>query len=91
MIGAIILILLLFACTLPLLQVLKARFTWLPLGLLKALFWYHILFAFIYYIYVQSSASDSVAYFNRAQTNYETWIDAYGTGTPLLISWHIPL
>jgi hypothetical protein len=84
MIGAIILIVLLFGITLPLLQLLKARFAWLPLGLLKTLYWYHVLFALIYYIYVQSSASDSVAYFNRALTNYESWMDAYGTGTPFI-------
>jgi len=88
-IGAIILILVLFGLTLPMLQVLKGRLPWLNLGLLKNLYWYHVAFAAIYYIYVQSSASDSVAYFNRASSNYEGWMDAYGTGTPFIdfVAW----
>lgn len=87
--GALILIIILFALTLPLLQVLKARMSWLPTGLLRNLFWYHILFAAIYYIYVQSSASDSVAYYERAGNAYESWMEAYATGTPFIhfVAW----
>lgn len=84
MIGAIVLILILFGATLPILQLLQARHRGLQTGLLKNLYWWHVLFAMIYYIYVQSSASDSVAYFNRTSENYETWMDAYGTGTPFI-------
>ncbi|WP_276482106.1 hypothetical protein [Paraflavitalea pollutisoli] len=82
--GALILILVLFGATLPLLQLLKAQHRWLKIGLLRNLYWYHVLFAGIYYAYVQSSASDSVAYFNRTSENYEDWMDAYGTGTPFI-------
>lgn len=82
--GALILIIGLFGITLPLLQVVKAHFTALPVGLMRKLYWYHILFAVIYYIYVQSSASDSVAYYERSQTEYENWAAAYGTGTPFI-------
>ncbi|NII27400.1 hypothetical protein HB364_20085 [Pseudoflavitalea sp. X16] len=82
--GALFLILGLFGITLPLLQAVKAHFTALPAGLMRKLYWYHILFAAIYYIYVQSSASDSVAYYERSQTEYESWAAAYGTGTPFI-------
>lgn len=87
--GALLLILILFAITLPLVQVLKARFPWLKAGLLKNLYWYHTAFAVIYYIYVQSSASDSVAYYERAGNEYEHWMEAYDTGTPFIdfIAW----
>lgn len=84
MTGALILIIVLFAISLPLLSAMKARFAALPAGLMKALYWYHILFAAIYYIYVQTAASDSVAYYERAQTEYENWGEAYGTGTPFI-------
>jgi hypothetical protein len=82
--GALFLIIGLFGITLPLLQAVKAHFTALPAGLMRTLYWYHVLFAAIYYIYVQSSASDSVAYYERSQTDYESWAAAYGTGTPFI-------
>ena len=84
MTGALILIIVLFAFSLPLLGAIKARFAGLPAGIMKTLYWYHILFAAIYYIYVQSAASDSVAYYERAQMEYENWTAAYGTGTPFI-------
>ena len=84
MIGALFLVIVLFGISLPLLQVMKARLPWFQAGMIKNLYWYHILFALIYYIYVQSSASDSVAYYNRAQSEYENWLEAYGTGTPFI-------
>lgn len=82
--SVLILIIVLFVITLPLLQVMKNRLDGFQSGLLKSLYWYHILFALIYYIYVQSSASDSVAYYERAQTAYENWTEAYDTGTPFI-------
>ncbi len=84
MIGAIILIIFLFVVTLPVLANIQNRLPWFNGGIMKSLYWYHILFALIYYIYVQYSASDSVAYYTRASMNYETWGEAYGTGTPFI-------
>jgi hypothetical protein len=79
--GAILLLVVLYIITLPLLRGFKARFNWFQGSLMQKLFWYHVLFAAIYYIYVQSSASDSVAYYERSQTGYESWMEAYDTGT----------
>lgn len=59
----------------------KAKRQWFDLSLLQNLFWYHILFAAIYYITVLSSPSDSVGYYNRPQFEYGNWLDAYATGT----------
>lgn len=81
MIGGILLILLLFVPTLPLLQRLKAKHRWLNLKLLKSLYWYHMLFAVVYYITVMSSPSDSVEYYLQSQIAYTDWFNAYDTGT----------
>jgi hypothetical protein len=49
--------------------------------LMTKLYWYHMLFAAIYYISVMSSPSDSVEYYLQPQIAYDTWFDAYSTGT----------
>lgn len=82
--GVLFLLVLLFVITLPLLQLFKGRMSWFPVGMMQKLFWWHVLFAAIYYIYVQSSASDSVAYYNRSLSEYASWMDAYATGTPFI-------
>jgi hypothetical protein len=83
-VTALLLIILLYFLTILLLDLFKNNLSWFDTGLLKKLYWYHILFAIIYYIYVQSSASDSVGYYNRAYTSYENWMQAYGTGTTFI-------
>jgi hypothetical protein len=83
-IGALLLMVLLFLINLPLLQGLRNRYNWFLYGLMQNLYWYHVLFALIYYLYVQTSASDSVAYYERTQIAYEGWGEAYATGTPFI-------
>lgn len=56
----------------------------MSLRLMENLYWFHILFAIIYYAYAQFNASDSIAYYARPQTAYESWFDAYQTGTPFI-------
>lgn len=80
MIGAIILIVLLYAINNPLLAKFKAGLPWLPLKLLQNLYWYHMLFALIYYIMTLTSRSDSVTYYLMS-FQYANWVDAYTTGT----------
>lgn len=82
--GAILLIIFLFVLTVPFLNLLQNRHRWFDAGLMNGLFWYHMLFALIYYIYVQSSASDSFAYYERTKLTYESWLAAYDTGTPFI-------
>ncbi|HTL08429.1 MAG TPA: hypothetical protein VL307_09245 [Chitinophagaceae bacterium] len=51
---------------------------------MKKLFWYHVLLATVYYLYAQTSASDSTGYFERSATLYTSWMEAYGTGTTFI-------
>lgn len=84
MIGGIILLVLLFVITLPVLQRMKRKHTWFSPKLMRGLYWYHMLFASVYYIFALSNPSDSVGYFERPQTHYDTWFSAFNTGTPFI-------
>ena len=84
MVGAIGLIYLLFAVNLLVLGGFKKRLRWFDKGLMNSLYWYHVLFAVVYYIYVQSSASDSVAYYERTSTLYSSWWEIYTHGTKFI-------
>ncbi|WP_127127388.1 hypothetical protein [Pseudoflavitalea rhizosphaerae] len=82
--GFFILLLILIGISLLIIEIISRRLQWVNAGLLRALLAYHWLFAVIYYWYVQSAASDSVAYYNRTLETYYYWKDAYGTGTPFI-------
>lgn len=84
MIGGIGLMYLLFTINLFFLSWLKAKIKGLDKPMLNWLYGYHMLFAIIYYIYVQSSPSDSVAYYDRSSTLYENWWIIYDHGTPFI-------
>ena len=81
MIGAIILIIVLFGITIPILNSFKKGKTWFDLGLMKGLYWYHMFFGGVYYVMVMNSRSDSVGYFRRALYEYEYWLLMYTRGT----------
>ena len=80
MFGAIILIGLLYFITVPILSNFKAKLPWLSIKFLKNLFWYHILFALIYYMMTRTVRSDSVAYY-FSSLSYANWFDAFTSGT----------
>jgi hypothetical protein len=80
-IGGILLMVLLFVATLPMLQMMKQRMPWFQVGMMKNLYWFHCLFTIIYYIFQLFSRSDSQEYFLRPQMNYPNWLSAYDTGT----------
>lgn len=82
--GAILLIIFLFVLSVPFMNMLQNRHRWFDTSLMNGLFWYHMFFALVYYIYVQSSASDSFAYYERTKLTYESWLSAYNTGTPFI-------
>lgn len=82
--GALFLIVVLYLITRPVLQGIQPKFKWFQVQLATRLFWYHMLFAGIYYITVMNSPSDSVQYFLQPQTAYESWFDAFDTGTPFM-------
>lgn len=83
MIGALILIILLYFVTQPILGHFKKKFPFIKLGLLNQLYWWHTLFALIYFLYATFNNSDSKAYYGRANSGYlqSSWLSIYQTGT----------
>ncbi len=84
MIGGILLVILFYVATIPLLQMMKKRLPWFQVGMMKNLYWFHTLFCIIYYVFQMFSRSDSQDYYLRPQQNYATWFSAYDTGTPFI-------
>jgi hypothetical protein len=82
--GGILLMVLFFAVSIPLLQMMKRRKPWFQLGMMKNLYWFHCLFTIVYYVFQLNSRSDSQEYFLRPQYNYPDWLSAYDTGTPFI-------
>lgn len=85
MLGAVILILVLFGVSQPILGNLQKEHKWIKAGLLNQLYWYHMFFGLIYWTYAQLNRSDSVNYFNSTR-HYKNWFDAFEPGT-LFIEW----
>jgi hypothetical protein len=83
-IGGLILIVLMYVLSIPMLQLLKKRKAWFSLKLMKKLYWFHMFFAGVYYVMVMSSPSDSVGYYQRPQAILEGWFSVYDTGTPFV-------
>lgn len=83
MIGALLLAILLYVITQPLLGVLKKKHPFIDLGLLRNLYFYHFAFWLIYYLYSLSNSSDSRTYFKNT-TLYAEWLNALTTGTKFI-------
>jgi hypothetical protein len=84
-IGAIILIFVLYGITQPLITSIKRKHPFLSLKVLNGLFWYHTLFWLIYYTYASFNASDSWSYYSRSSNlDFEKWLARYGTSTPFV-------
>lgn len=81
MLSALFLILVLFVLTQPILSALKRTHAFLNIKILIALFWYHYLFAGIYYTYAILNRSDSKAYFQKAGIIGIEWMDLLTNGT----------
>jgi hypothetical protein len=67
-------------------RIVKKKYPNISLGILDALFIYHILFAVLYYTYAQYYSSDSHAYFSKVFNNArgEEWSNYFKTGTPFI-------
>jgi len=85
MLGAVILILILFGISQPVLNNLQKRHKWLKAGFLNQLFWYHMFFGLVYWTYAQFNRSDSVVYY-QSYKYYNKWFDAFDEGT-LFVEW----
>lgn len=86
MLGAVFLAIILFILSQPILAAFKKQFTFLEMSLMNKLYWYHGLFALIYYLYSLFNSSDSRRYYARAgYDNYLIpWLERYKTGTPFI-------
>ncbi|PRY13307.1 hypothetical protein CLV24_106222 [Pontibacter ummariensis] len=84
MMGALILIVILYGINQPILSYLKKKFPFLSVNLLNGLYAYHTLFWLIYYVYQLSHPSDSKAYYENASTRYDSWFAAFGSDTKFI-------
>lgn len=84
MLGGILLMVLFFVASIPMLQIMKRGKPWFQLGMMKNLYWFHCLFCVFYYVFQIFSRSDSQEYFLRPQMAYANWMSAYDTGTPFI-------
>jgi hypothetical protein len=49
---------------------------------IRQLYWWHLLFVGVYYLYAQNNASDSIAYYHYVKDSpWDTWLSYYGLGT----------
>jgi len=88
MIGALILILILFAINQGLFSSFSKKHKWFSKKLMNTLYLYHLFFFGVYYTYALFNRSDSRQYFERPQLS-ENWLDFFGTSTTFIhfLSW----
>ena len=60
------------------------KYSFFSIKKLNILFFYHLLFGLIYYLYAISNPSDSIAYFNRVKDFDGSWMNLFGTGTTFI-------
>lgn len=63
---------------------LKNRYTFLSNFKMNVLFFYHLLFGLVYYLYALSNPSDSKRYFRVPSESNKAWIDFFGTETTFI-------
>jgi hypothetical protein len=78
MLGALVLFVLLYFLNQAILRQLKLKHSFVSINLMNRLYFYHVLFWLIYYVYASFNPSDSHGYFNRTST-HSNWLIAYGT------------
>ncbi|MEB2782444.1 hypothetical protein U3A58_18790 [Algoriphagus sp. C2-6-M1] len=80
MLSAVILILILFGISQPILSNLQREHKWVKAGMLNQMFWYHMFFGLVYWIYGLFNRSDSWVYFLETK-RYVEWFNAFEAGT----------
>lgn len=86
MFGGIIVIIFSGVFSFLVIDYLKRRYPFIDAGLLKRLFFFHLLLFAAYYGYVLTSPSDSKWYYEKIIIGYrgENWFDFYGTSTTFI-------
>jgi hypothetical protein len=84
MLGAFFLILLLLLINQGLFSSLAKKHPFFSKKLMNYLFWYHLLFLGVYYVYTIFNRSDSIAYFDKVDLGSQNWFDYFGTSTTFI-------
>ncbi len=86
MLGGIIILIITGLLAFYMIGELKRQYPFINQSLLKKLFFFHLLLAFVYYLYALFNPSDSIGYYYKIVGNYrgETWLSFYGTSTTFI-------
>ena len=84
MLGAVFVIFILLLISQGIFSAMAKKHSFFSRRLMNQLFFYHLLFNIIYYVYAQFSRSDSVNYFARPQNASLNWTDFFGTSTTFI-------
>ncbi len=84
MIGAILLIFLFYVINQPILKSYRKKFFFFSIPLMNKLYFYHLLFWGVYYIYTVFNRSDSKNYFEKSANYDGSWSDLLVTGTKFI-------
>jgi hypothetical protein len=84
MIGALVLLFILFLFTQGIYSSMAKRHSFFSKKLMNTLFFYHVFFFGVYYTYALFNPSDSKRYFDSPQEGNLDWIDFFGTSTTFI-------
>ncbi|PVY43021.1 hypothetical protein C8E01_102197 [Pontibacter virosus] len=84
MIGAIVLIFLLYLVNQAILKSYKKKFSFFSVPLMNKLYFYHILFWGVYYTYTLFNNSDSITYFAKSATHSSSWFELFTTSSKFI-------
>lgn len=84
MFAAIVLVPVLYLIASQVIDSLRRTRPFIDKDLLIRLFWFHAVMSCAYYLYVSVNRSDSVMYFHRSANEYNSWGEAYRTGTKFI-------
>ncbi|MBX0333249.1 hypothetical protein K3G39_08360 [Pontibacter sp. HSC-14F20] len=85
MVGAIVLIFLFHFINQLLLKSYRKKFSFFSVALMNKLYFYHLLFWGVYYVYTISNPSDSKSYFSRSAEFSGEWLNLFQTSTTFII------
>ncbi len=84
MIGAIIFLVFLLLVNQVLFNSFEKKYRFFSKSLMNKLFFYHVFFCIVYYLYALFNPSDSKLYYSRVQAPGMDWLDYFGTSTTFI-------
>ena len=91
MIEFIIVFILLYFLNQLLLGRLSRKYSFFDAGLMRKLYWYHLVFLLIYFVYATYNPSDSLQYYKVAKEAGDMWPLLFEPGTPFISFLGAPL